>query len=186
MVSEEEVVGIEHLDNEHEVVQERVDDQERVVEHLDNDVETEYDSSDNDGKEGDEDLTVDEENEINEPDVEDHLFVRNNSNVEFNILGVTSQMPDQVNVGDEVRVVDVDGFDNEMGSEEDGACCRRMELKKLRKAFMQVETDKERNVGPSGSKGPMTRIKKRKSSRTVSESQASRLVVKEWEVNPDV
>ncbi|GKA56430.1 ty3-gypsy retrotransposon protein [Tanacetum coccineum] len=120
MVSEEEVVGIEHLDNEHEVVQERVDDQERVVEHLDNDVETEYDSSDNDGKEGDR-ILRDEENEINEPDVEDHLFVRNNSNVEFNILGVTSQMPDQVNVGDEVGVVDVDGFDNAKGFRRDRA-----------------------------------------------------------------
>ncbi|GJU27987.1 hypothetical protein Tco_1166608 [Tanacetum coccineum] len=81
--------------------------------------ETEYDvqSSEDAGTDDDDDVNedylVDEENEILEPDVDVHVFGIS-MDLPFDNIGITNLVPDDVLEGDDVDVVNADGFDSDL------------------------------------------------------------------------
>ncbi|GJS78521.1 hypothetical protein Tco_0728402 [Tanacetum coccineum] len=98
----------------------------KIDEHIDNDdpMKTEYDaeSSENKGNKNDEDVMVDEENEINEVEVDVHLFGNNHN---FTTIGVSSQVHKQVMLRVDAYVLEGDDFYSEPGCEGYGSCGRR-------------------------------------------------------------
>ncbi|GJV99935.1 hypothetical protein Tco_1555187 [Tanacetum coccineum] len=62
----------------------------------------------------DDDLLVDEENEIVESDVDVHLFGIS-MDVPFDNIGVTNLVPNDVLKGEDVDVINADGFDSDLG-----------------------------------------------------------------------
>ncbi|GJX31861.1 hypothetical protein Tco_0241716, partial [Tanacetum coccineum] len=76
-------------------------------------VESSEDACTNDDDDEDDDFLVDEENEIVEPDVDVHLFGIS-KDVPFDNIGVTSLVLDDVLEGEDVDVVNPDGFDNDI------------------------------------------------------------------------
>ncbi|GJY46359.1 putative transposase, mutator type, MULE transposase domain protein [Tanacetum coccineum] len=91
---------------------------------IDTAYETEYDvqSSEDVGTYDDddvvEDFLVDEENEIVEPDVDVHLFGIS-MDLPFDNIGITYLVPDDVLEGEDVDVVNVDGFDSDTSNDEE-------------------------------------------------------------------
>ncbi|GJT46100.1 hypothetical protein Tco_0954815 [Tanacetum coccineum] len=76
-------------------------------------------------------LVVDEARiEEQVPDVEVNMFGINN-NVPFDNIGITIQLPKEVLAGEDVDVVNVDGFDSETGCEDEVGFKRRKKLKEL-------------------------------------------------------
>nr|GEW14291.1 putative reverse transcriptase domain-containing protein [Tanacetum cinerariifolium] len=97
--------------------------------------ETEYDvqSSEDAGTDDDdvdEDLLVDEENEIVEPDVDVHLFVIS-MDLPFDNIGVINLVPSDVLEGEDVDVIDADGFDSDPGEDNETSNYRRRMLAEL-------------------------------------------------------
>ncbi|GJZ12654.1 heat stress transcription factor B-4-like protein [Tanacetum coccineum] len=86
--------------------------------------ETEYDvkysedAGTDDDDDVDEDFLVDEENEIVEPDVDVHLFGIS-MDLPFDNIGITNLVPDDVLEGEDVDVINADGFDNDPGNDEE-------------------------------------------------------------------
>nr|GEW43634.1 hypothetical protein [Tanacetum cinerariifolium] len=85
--------------------------------------ETKYDvqSSEDAGTDDDdvdEDFLVDEENEIIEPDVDVHLFSIS-MDLPFDNIGITNLVPDDVLEGEDIDVINADGFDNDPGNDEE-------------------------------------------------------------------
>ncbi|GJX63497.1 heat stress transcription factor B-4-like protein [Tanacetum coccineum] len=87
--------------------------------------ETEYDVQssedaciDDDDDDADEYFLVDEENEIVEPDVDVHLFGIS-MELLFENIGVTNLIPDDVLEGEDVDVINVDGFDSEPDNDDE-------------------------------------------------------------------
>ncbi|GKG13676.1 hypothetical protein Tco_0350636, partial [Tanacetum coccineum] len=70
------------------------------------------DDNDNDDDDVDEDFLVDEENEIVEPDVDVHLFGIS-MDLPFDNIGITNLVPGDVLKGEDVDVVNADGFDSD-------------------------------------------------------------------------
>ncbi|GKC05468.1 hypothetical protein Tco_0997078 [Tanacetum coccineum] len=66
----------------------------------------------------DEDFLVDKENEIVEPDVNVHLFGIS-MDFPFDNIGVTNLVSDDVLEGEDVDVINADGFDNDLGNDEE-------------------------------------------------------------------
>ncbi|GJS79516.1 shikimate O-hydroxycinnamoyltransferase [Tanacetum coccineum] len=66
----------------------------------------------------DEYFLVDEENEILEPDVDVHLF-HTSMDLPFDNIGITNLVTDDVLEGEDVDVINVDGFDNDPGNDEE-------------------------------------------------------------------
>ncbi|GKG38817.1 hypothetical protein Tco_0460529, partial [Tanacetum coccineum] len=93
---------------------------------IDTTYETEYDvqssedagTDDDDDDDVDEDFLVDEENEIVEPDVDVHLFGIG-MDLPFDNIGVTNLVSDDVLEGEDVDVVNADGFDSDPGNDEE-------------------------------------------------------------------
>ncbi|GKA72198.1 hypothetical protein Tco_0778414, partial [Tanacetum coccineum] len=81
--------------------------------------ETEYDvqsSEDASIDDDDDDFLVDEENEIMDSDVDVHLFgIR--MDVPFDNIGVTNLVPDDVLEGEDVDVINADGYDSDIGED---------------------------------------------------------------------
>ncbi|GKD19016.1 hypothetical protein Tco_1208174, partial [Tanacetum coccineum] len=65
----------------------------------------------------DKDFLVDEENEIIEPDVDVHLFGIS-MDLPFENNGVTNLVSDDVLEGEDVDVINADGFDSDPGNDE--------------------------------------------------------------------
>ncbi|GKG36938.1 hypothetical protein Tco_0447111, partial [Tanacetum coccineum] len=65
-----------------------------------------------DDAEDDDDFLVDEKNKIVEPDVDVHLFGIS-MDVSFDNIGVINRVPDDVLEGEDVDVINVDGFDSD-------------------------------------------------------------------------
>ncbi|GJW77725.1 hypothetical protein Tco_0139407 [Tanacetum coccineum] len=125
---------------------------------------------------------VDKENEMIEPDVEVNLFglTRNEA---FDNIGITSELPDEFFQGDGVEVGNVVGFDSATGFEDEPGFERGRYLvmqQRIREIYanqLPVFTESQCSgstspseavgVGPSGSSGPVTRSKKRKSVGTI-------------------
>ncbi|GJU01670.1 ribonuclease H-like domain-containing protein [Tanacetum coccineum] len=153
---------------------------------------TEYDvqsSEDAGSDDDDEDFLVDEENKIVELDVDAHLFGIS-IDVPFDNIGVTNLVPDDILEGDDVDVINVDGFDSDPGNDDETSDYRRRRLAELSKEMKSVinasgqwkirarcdekvpvltmsqdigPTGPNRGMkaGPSGSSGPSTRSKKK-------------------------
>nr|GEW85196.1 hypothetical protein [Tanacetum cinerariifolium] len=160
--------------------------------------ETEYDvqySEDADTYDDDvnEYFLVDEANEIVEPDVDVHLFGIS-MDLPFENIGITNLVSDDVLKGEDVDVINADGFDNDLGNDEErNYRNRRRNLKMYKNDSVGIRARCEGKVpvftmsqgtgptgpnrgmkaGPSGSSGPTTRSKKRKNIGTNDDSQAS-------------
>ncbi|GKA11927.1 hypothetical protein Tco_0691473 [Tanacetum coccineum] len=91
---------------------------------IDTAYETEYDvqysedAGTDDDDDVDEDFLVDEENEIVEPDVDVHLFGIS-MDLPFDNIGITNLVPDDVLEGEDVDVINADGFDSDPGNDEE-------------------------------------------------------------------
>ncbi|GJW54369.1 hypothetical protein Tco_0098454 [Tanacetum coccineum] len=96
--------------------------------------ETEYDvhSSEDVGTydDDDEDFLVDEGNKIVEPDVDVHLFGIS-MDVPFDNISVNNLVLDDVLEGENVNVINADGFDNDLGNDDETSNYRRRRLAKL-------------------------------------------------------
>ncbi|GJY37020.1 hypothetical protein Tco_0422398 [Tanacetum coccineum] len=107
---------------------------------IDTTYETEYDvqSSEDAGTDDDDDVDkdflVDEENEIVEPDVDVHLFGIS-MNLPFDNIGITNLVPDDVLEGEDVDVINVDGFDSDPGNDEE----RNYKKRRLAELRMEME-----------------------------------------------
>ncbi|GKA32428.1 hypothetical protein Tco_0718795 [Tanacetum coccineum] len=76
------------------------------------------DAGTNDDDDVDEDFLVDEENEIVESDVDVHLFSIS-MDLSFDNIGITNLVPDDVLEGEDVDVINTDGFDSDPGNDEE-------------------------------------------------------------------
>ncbi|GJZ03407.1 hypothetical protein Tco_0536682 [Tanacetum coccineum] len=65
-----------------------------------------------------EDFLIDEENEIVEPDVDVHLFGIS-MDLPFDNIGINNLVPDDVLEGEDVDVVNADGFDSDPGNDKE-------------------------------------------------------------------
>ncbi|GKB22506.1 hypothetical protein Tco_0861907 [Tanacetum coccineum] len=83
------------------------------VEHCNDD-----DDDDDDDADADEYFLVDEENEIVEPGVDVHLFGIS-MDLPFENIGVTNLVPDDVLEGEDVDVINVDGFDSDPDNDDE-------------------------------------------------------------------
>nr|GEZ62541.1 hypothetical protein [Tanacetum cinerariifolium] len=88
--------------------------------------ETEYDvqssedagTDDDDDDDVDEDFLVDEENEIVDPDVDVYLFGIS-MDIPFDNIGITNLVPNVVLEGEDVNVINVNGFDSDPANDEE-------------------------------------------------------------------
>ncbi|GKC88702.1 heat stress transcription factor B-4-like protein [Tanacetum coccineum] len=123
------------------------------------DVQSSEDAGTDDDDDVDEDFLVDEENEIVEPDVDVHLF------------------------GEDVDVINLDGFDSDHGNDEE-TNCRKIRLAELRTEMKvhvftmscgdgPIGPNRGMEPGPSRSSGSTTRSKKGKNTGINADSQAS-------------
>ncbi|GKA50649.1 hypothetical protein Tco_0743722 [Tanacetum coccineum] len=91
---------------------------------IDTAYETEYDvqysedAGTDDDDDVDEDFLVDEENEIVKPDVDVHLF-GTSMDLPFDNIGITNSVPDDVLEGEDVDVINADGFDSDPGNDKE-------------------------------------------------------------------
>nr|GEW04551.1 hypothetical protein [Tanacetum cinerariifolium] len=89
----------------------------------------------------DEDFLVDEENEIVKPDVDVHLFSII-MDLPFDNIGITNLVPDDVLEGDDVDVINADGFDSDPGNDEERNYRKRM--------LAELRTEMEGAINDSG------------------------------------
>ncbi|GKC18858.1 hypothetical protein Tco_1021008 [Tanacetum coccineum] len=141
----------------------------------------------------DEDFLVDEENEIVEPDVDVHLFGIS-MYLPFDNIGITNLVPNDVLEGEDVDVINVDGFDSDPGNDEEknyrkkrrnlklyknddvrikGICDGKVSVFTMSQGTGPTGPNRRMEAGPSGSSGPTTRSKKRKNTGTNDDSQES-------------
>nr|GEW17176.1 retrovirus-related Pol polyprotein from transposon TNT 1-94 [Tanacetum cinerariifolium] len=157
---------------------------------LDTAYETEYDvqssedaGTDDDDDDDDEDFLVDEENKIVELGVDIHLFSIS-MDLPFDNIGVTNLVLDDVLEGEDVDVINPDGFDDDLGNDDETDDYRRrrrnLKLYKNDSVMIRARCDgkvpvftmsqctrptglnRGMEVGPSASSGSATRSKKRK------------------------
>nr|GEW64415.1 hypothetical protein [Tanacetum cinerariifolium] len=116
------------------------------------------------------DAEEDEENEIVEHDVDVHLFgIR--INVPFIHIGVTNLVPGDVLEGEDVDVINVDGFDSDPRNDEETSNYTRRSVRVRARCDGKVPVftmsqgtgptgpNRRMEAGPSGSSGPSTRSK---------------------------
>ncbi|GJW09922.1 hypothetical protein Tco_1575749 [Tanacetum coccineum] len=82
------------------------------------DVQSSEDVGTDDDDDVDEDFLVDEENEIVEPDVDVHLFSIS-MDLPFDNIGITNLVSGDVLEGEDVDVINADGFDSDPGNDEE-------------------------------------------------------------------
>ncbi|GKE07904.1 hypothetical protein Tco_1411455, partial [Tanacetum coccineum] len=104
---------------------------------VDSAYETQYDvqSSEDTGIDDDDDFLVDEENEIIEPDVDVHLFGIS-MDVPFDC--VTNLVLNDVLEGEDVDVINSDGFDSDLGNDNETSNYRRRRLDELSREMKGV------------------------------------------------
>ncbi|GKF46464.1 hypothetical protein Tco_0136266, partial [Tanacetum coccineum] len=89
----------------------------------------------------DEDFLVDEENKIVEPDVDVHVFGINMDLLSDNI-GITNLVPDDVLEGEDVDVINADGFDSDPSNDE--------ETNYRKRRLAELSTEMEGVINASG------------------------------------
>ncbi|GJU20250.1 hypothetical protein Tco_1153592 [Tanacetum coccineum] len=82
------------------------------------DVQSSEDAGTDDYDDVDEDFLVDKENEIIEPDIDVHLFGIS-MDLPFDNIGVTNLVSDDILEGEDVDVINADGFDSDPGNDEE-------------------------------------------------------------------
>ncbi|GKC31265.1 hypothetical protein Tco_1038559 [Tanacetum coccineum] len=82
------------------------------------DIQSSEDDASTDDDDVDEDFLVDEENEIVEPDVDVHLFGIN-MDLHFDYIGVTNLVSNDVLEGEDMDVINADGFDSDSGNDKE-------------------------------------------------------------------
>ncbi|GJY34043.1 hypothetical protein Tco_0418512 [Tanacetum coccineum] len=159
---------------------------------------TEYDvqsskdvGTNDDDNDLDEDFLVDEENEIVKPDVDVHLFGIS-MDLPFENIGFTNLVSDDVLEGEEVDVINADGFNSDPGNDEeknyrkrrvylhsiesrrnlklyknDGVrisarCDGKVHVFTMSQGTGPTGLNRGMNAGPSGSTGPTTRSSKKR------------------------
>ncbi|GKE11212.1 hypothetical protein Tco_1414763, partial [Tanacetum coccineum] len=132
----DESFGVDDLDlnlNEPEPIVEEVRTQELILEEEDvkygNSQEDESTPGTYDDDE-DNDFLVDEENKILEPNVDVHLFSIS-MDVPFDNIGVTNLVIDDVSKGEDVDVINTDGFDSDPGNDDETSNYTRRRLAEL-------------------------------------------------------
>ncbi|GJW87048.1 shikimate O-hydroxycinnamoyltransferase [Tanacetum coccineum] len=98
------------------------------------DVQSSEDASTDDDDDVDEYFLVDEENEIVEPDVDVHLFGIS-MDLPFDNISITNLVPNDVLEGEDMYVINADGFDNDPGNDEE------RNYKKRRLAELRTEME---------------------------------------------
>ncbi|GKA09544.1 putative reverse transcriptase domain-containing protein [Tanacetum coccineum] len=124
------------------IVEDYVSFEEDVEQGIDNAYETQYDvqSSEDAGTDDDDeddDFLVDEGNEILEPDVDVYLFSIS-MDVPFDNTSVTNLVPDDVLEGEDVDVINLDGFNSDPGNDNETSNYRRRMLAELSKEMEGV------------------------------------------------
>ncbi|GKE80924.1 hypothetical protein Tco_1550924, partial [Tanacetum coccineum] len=125
------------------IVEDYVSSGENAEQGIDTAYETEYDlqfSEDvgtNDDDDEDEDFLVDEENELVEPDVDVHLFGIS-MYVPFDNIGVTNLVPDDILEGEDVDVINANGFDSDLSEDNEISDYMRRRLAELSKEMEGV------------------------------------------------
>ncbi|GJZ56981.1 hypothetical protein Tco_0612475 [Tanacetum coccineum] len=99
------------------------------------DVQSSEDAGTDDDDDVDEDFLVDEENEIVEPDVDVHLFGIS-MDLPFDNIGITNLVSDDVLEGEDVDVINADGFDSDPGNDE----CWEIYCKRLNAGSITVKS----------------------------------------------
>ncbi|GJR22314.1 heat stress transcription factor B-4-like protein [Tanacetum coccineum] len=94
------------------------------------DVQSSEDAGTYDDDDEEEDFLVDEEKELVEPDVDVHLFGIS-IDLPFDNIGVTNLVPDDVLEGEDVDVINADGFDSDPGNDNETNDYRRRRLAEL-------------------------------------------------------
>ncbi|GJZ59304.1 hypothetical protein Tco_0615120 [Tanacetum coccineum] len=117
----------------------------------------------------DDDFLADEENEVVEPKVDVHLFSIS-MDVPFDNIGVTNLVLDDVLEGEDVDVINADGFDSNNGNDNKTSNYKRRRVRARCDEKVPVFTMSQGSgptgpnqgieVGPSGSSGPTNRSKK--------------------------
>nr|GFA55845.1 hypothetical protein [Tanacetum cinerariifolium] len=105
------------------------------------DVQSSEDAGTNDDDDVDEDFLVDEENEIVEPDVDVHLFGIS-MDLPFDNIGITNLMLDDVLEGEDVDVINADGFDSDP--------CNDEERNYRKRRLTELRTEMEGVINASG------------------------------------
>nr|GEV34473.1 hypothetical protein [Tanacetum cinerariifolium] len=95
----------------------------------------------NDDDDVDEDFLVDEENEIVEPDVDVHLFGIS-MDPPFDNIGITNLVSDDVLEGEDLDVINADGFDSDPGNDE--------ERNYLKRRLAELRTEMKGVINASG------------------------------------
>ncbi|GJU70379.1 hypothetical protein Tco_1256638 [Tanacetum coccineum] len=115
---------------------------------IDTAYETEYDvqsnedaGTDDDDDDVDEDFLVDEENEIVKPDVDVHLFGIS-IDLPFDNISVTNLVSDDVLNGEDMDVINADGFNSDPGNDE--------ETKYRNRRLAELRTEMEGVINASG------------------------------------
>ncbi|GJT37155.1 putative transposase, mutator type, MULE transposase domain protein [Tanacetum coccineum] len=103
------------------------------------DVQSSEDAGTDDDDDVDEDFLVDEENEIVEPDVDVHLFGIS-MDLPFDNIGITNLVSDDVLEGEDVDVINADGFDSDPGNDEE----RNYRKRRLAELRTEMEEAKDR------------------------------------------
>nr|GEU32072.1 protein FAR1-related sequence 5-like isoform X2 [Tanacetum cinerariifolium] len=114
----------------------------------------------------DKDFLIDGENEIIEPDVDVHLFGIS-MDLPFDNISVTNLVPDDVLEGDDVDVINADGFDSDVV----------MMMKQVITGGEGTGPNHGIEAGPSGSSGPSAKSKKGKNTGRNDDSQACSFVL---------
>ncbi|GJZ18355.1 hypothetical protein Tco_0554478, partial [Tanacetum coccineum] len=86
----------------------------------------------------DDDFLVDEENEIVEPEVDVHLFGIS-MDVPFDKISVTNIVLDDVLEGEDVDVINTNGFDNDLSNDNETSKYRRRRLDELSREMEEVK-----------------------------------------------
>nr|GEU66617.1 hypothetical protein [Tanacetum cinerariifolium] len=125
---------------------------EKVVVHASGEEDVEHGINDDDYDDYDDDFFVDEENDIVEPDVTMHLFGISKDEP-FDNIGVTNLVLKDVLEGEDVDVVNLDGFYSD-------TCYDNKQVLTGGEGSRPTGPNQAMGVGPSGLSGPTTRSKK--------------------------
>ncbi|GKF53377.1 hypothetical protein Tco_0160287, partial [Tanacetum coccineum] len=111
------------------------------------DVQSSEDAGTDDDDNVDEDFLVDEDNEIVEPDVDVYLFGIS-MDLPFDNIGITNLVSDDVLEGEDVDVINADGFNSDPGNDEERNYRKRKlaELRRKMEGVINASSQWKRNL----------------------------------------
>ncbi|GJY26443.1 hypothetical protein Tco_0401169 [Tanacetum coccineum] len=142
-------------------------------------------TADDDDADEDEDFLVDEENEIVVPDVDVHLFGIS-MDLPFDNIGVTNIVLDDVLEGEDVDVINADGFDNDPRNDDETNDYRRSRLGELMREMEDFINDSDQGTGPTGPNHGMEAGPNGSSGLTTKSKKGRIQIFDQVRVNPDI